>query len=69
MAALAPLSATPARQPFGVLDSSKLRSLQSVKNCQNGMGTDGWAKANVLTMISSIHFFCTFLSEETSCLS
>jgi hypothetical protein len=36
MAALAPLSATPARQPFGILDGSKLRSLQSVKNCQNG---------------------------------
>ena len=29
----------PARQPFGVLDSSKLRGLQSVKNRQNGMGS------------------------------
>lgn len=38
MATLAPLSATPARQPFGVLDSSKLRSIQSIKNCQNGTG-------------------------------
>ncbi|ERF75834.1 hypothetical protein EPUS_01200 [Endocarpon pusillum Z07020] len=26
---------TPVRQPFGVLDSSKLRNLQSIKNCQN----------------------------------
>jgi hypothetical protein len=42
MVTLAPLSATPARQPFGILDSSKLRSLQSVKNCQNGTGTHGF---------------------------
>ena len=36
MATLAPYSATPVRKPFGVLDGSKLRSLQSIKNCQNG---------------------------------
>ena len=36
MAALAPIT-TSARQPFGVLNESKIRSLQSVKNRQNGM--------------------------------
>ncbi|KIX94052.1 uncharacterized protein Z520_10078 [Fonsecaea multimorphosa CBS 102226] len=36
MAALAPIT-TPARQPFGILNQSKLRSLQSVKNRQNAI--------------------------------
>ncbi|KAL2424340.1 hypothetical protein ABEF95_008966 [Exophiala dermatitidis] len=36
MAALAPIS-TPARQPFGVLNDSKIRSLQSMKNRQNAI--------------------------------
>ncbi|KIW68308.1 hypothetical protein, variant [Phialophora macrospora] len=36
MATLAPL-ATPARQPFGILNDSKLRSLQSLKNRQNAI--------------------------------
>ncbi|KAL2424359.1 hypothetical protein ABEF95_001039 [Exophiala dermatitidis] len=36
MAALAPLN-TPARQPFGVLNDSKIRSLQSMKNRQNAI--------------------------------
>ncbi|KAJ9617035.1 hypothetical protein H2200_000756 [Cladophialophora chaetospira] len=36
MATLAPIS-TPARQPFGILNDSKLRSLQSVKNRQNAI--------------------------------
>ncbi|KAH0840542.1 hypothetical protein FOPE_05844 [Fonsecaea pedrosoi] len=36
MAAVAPM-ATPARQPFGILNESKLRSLQSVKNRQNAL--------------------------------
>ncbi|ETI24346.1 hypothetical protein G647_03715 [Cladophialophora carrionii CBS 160.54] len=36
MATLAPLS-TPARQPFGILNDSKLRSLQSLKNRQNAI--------------------------------
>lgn len=27
---------TPIRRPFGVLDDSKLRNLQSIKNRQNG---------------------------------
>ncbi|KIW29300.1 hypothetical protein, variant [Cladophialophora immunda] len=36
MATLAPIT-TPARQPFGILNESKLRSLQSVKNRQNAI--------------------------------
>ncbi|KIV87151.1 hypothetical protein, variant [Exophiala sideris] len=36
MAALAPI-ATPARQPFGILNDSKVRSLQSMKNRQNAI--------------------------------
>ncbi|EXJ93582.1 hypothetical protein A1O1_01974 [Capronia coronata CBS 617.96] len=36
MAALSPIS-TPARQPFGVLNESKLRSMQSLKNRQNAI--------------------------------
>ncbi|EXJ60806.1 hypothetical protein A1O7_04959 [Cladophialophora yegresii CBS 114405] len=36
MATLAPLS-TPARQPFGILNDSKLRSLQNLKNRQNSI--------------------------------
>lgn len=35
MATIAPM-ATPTRQPFGILNDSKLRHLQSVKNRQNG---------------------------------
>lgn len=36
MATIAPLS-TPMRQPFGILNDSKIRSMQSMKNRQNGM--------------------------------
>ncbi|KIW92564.1 uncharacterized protein Z519_06411 [Cladophialophora bantiana CBS 173.52] len=36
MAALAPIT-TPARQPFGIVNESKLRSLQSLKNRQNAI--------------------------------
>ncbi|KAK5056784.1 hypothetical protein LTR84_012316 [Exophiala bonariae] len=36
MATIAPLS-TPMRQPFGILNDSKIRSMQSVKNRQNAL--------------------------------
>jgi hypothetical protein len=54
MAALAPLSATPARHPFSFLDGSKLRSLQSVKNRQNGrLATPDPPSAEKLTQRSA----------------